>query len=232
LAAVLRWINSDASASSPAFITIPGLGCGQFAGVFRGSLGAQLSLVLRKLLEKLAEGLTNISVVYFDPYRECSNDRAEVYGIRYLVRPLMEAGNHARSQLSHPSSFAEAGDDFSACYLYSIVARDHVSWPGNDFYAGVRATDDGVKAAATDSMYAMTGVEGLYDPQRFMYLPPAPHENWAEVVDRRNRDCGDQKTFQSRRVRLSELMRILRHSRRSPNSRPGDMNSKSRGDLA
>jgi hypothetical protein len=60
-----------------------------------------------------------------------------------------------------------------------------VSWPGNDFYAGARATDDGVKAAATDSMRAITGVEGHYDPRRFMYLPPAPHENWAEVVDRR-----------------------------------------------
>jgi len=43
---------------------------------------------------------------------------------------------------------------------------DHVSWPGNDFYGGSRSTDDGVKAAATDSMAALTGVEGRYAPNR------------------------------------------------------------------
>ena len=55
------------------------------------------------------------------------------------------------------------GNDFNDMDLYIVVAWDHVSWPGNDFYIGARATDDGVKAAATDVMFKMTGIEGSYD---------------------------------------------------------------------
>ena len=77
---------------------------------------------------------------------------------------------------------AEEGDDFSACLLTSIVAWDHVSWPGNDFYGGSRCTDDGVKAAATDSMAALTGVEGRYDPGCGAYVPPPPFHTWEELV--------------------------------------------------
>ena len=35
------------------------------------------------------------------------------------------------------------------------MAWDYVSWPGNDFYGDLRNTDDGVKAAATNSMEVM-----------------------------------------------------------------------------
>lgn len=42
---------------------------------------------------------------------------------------------------------------------------------------------DGVKAAAvTDSMAALTGIQGSYDPQRGAYLPPAPYRTWNDVV--------------------------------------------------
>jgi hypothetical protein len=79
------------------------------------------------------------------------------------------------------------GDDFSACHLYSLVAWDHLSWPGNDFFIDARATDDGVKAAATNSMAVLTGVEGLYDSKQGKYRPPAPYRNWAAVVSDRQR---------------------------------------------
>ena len=71
--------------------------------------------------------------------------------------------------------------------LHSIVAWDHVSWPGNDFYVGTRATDDGVKAAATSSMSVLTGVAGEYDAACGKHQPPPPYSNWAEVVDDRMR---------------------------------------------
>jgi len=64
------------------------------------------------------------------------------------------------------------------------VAWDHVSWPGNDFYLGSRATDDGVKAAATSSMAAMTGFEGTYNPHKHTYAPPPGYRNWNELVQR------------------------------------------------
>ena len=100
-----------------------------------------------------------------------------------MVRPLL-AGNAGKSQLCPPSAYAEDGDDFSNCVLFSIVAWDHVSWPGNDFFGGSRCTDDGVKAAATDSMAVLTGIEGHYDPDRGAYLPPAPYRTWGEAVEK------------------------------------------------
>ena len=57
-----------------------------------------------------------------------------------------------------------------------------MNWSGNDFYGGARATDDGVKAAATNAMEVVTGVTGHYDPQRNEYLPPEPHQTWGGLV--------------------------------------------------
>jgi hypothetical protein len=67
--------------------------------------------------------------------------------------------------------------------LFSFVAWDHVSWPGNDFYLGSRVTDDGVKAAATNSMQIITGIEGFYDIAENCYLPPRTFDTWFKVVE-------------------------------------------------
>jgi len=66
--------------------------------------------------------------------------------------------------------------------ISNVVVWDHVSWPGNDYYVGSRATDDGVKAAATDTMRKMTGVAGQYDAAQAKYLPPSGYYNWRDVV--------------------------------------------------
>ena len=184
---VLRYINEHAGKPRSALVTVPGLGCGQFAGPFRGQLGMRLQAALQRLLAENGHSLQNIKCVYFDPYSECENFRCEIDGISFMVRPLKASGNQAKSQLCSPDAYAEKGDDFLRCTLYSIVAWDHVSWPGNDFFAGARATDDGVKAAATSSMSALTGVEGEYDQAKGMYLPPHPYSNWGAVVADRMR---------------------------------------------
>lgn len=181
---VFRHVNDTAAAhGKSALLTIPGLGCGQFAGPFAGRLGAALEMVLERFLTEYGARFSNIRVVYYDPFRECSNQRREIHGISLMTRPLLR-GNESQSQLCHPTFYQEAGDDFSDCDLFSIVAWDHVSWPGNDFFAGSRSTDDGVKAAATDSMFALTGIEGHYDPSEGAYLPPAPYRTWGDVVAR------------------------------------------------
>lgn len=180
---VFRYINDRARKTRSGFLTVPGLGCGQFAGPFRGQLGTRLQAVLQRLLTEYGASFPNLKAVYFDPYSECENARREVHGISFMVRPLRVPGNHAKSQLCRPVAYAEQSDDFSDCALYSIVAWDHVSWPGNDFFIGSRATDDGVKAAATSSMTVLTGVEGQYDPACGKYQPPQPYSSWAAVVD-------------------------------------------------
>lgn len=171
--------------NKPGLITIPGLGCGQFAGPFRGQLGEILKNTLMKMLETHGANLAGVKAVYYDPYNECRNERFEIHGISFFVRPLTQ-GNDPKSQLAAPPIYAEAGDDFSECRLFSFVAWDHVSWPGNDFYLGNRMTDDGVKAAATSSMRTMTGLAGSYDRHANQYKPPAGYQNWVEVVTQNN----------------------------------------------
>jgi hypothetical protein len=168
-----------------AFVTIPGLGCGQFAGKFMGQLGVELKKSLMTLLNTHGNDFSNIKAVYYDPYQECENERHEIHGIPFLVRPLLK-GNDQKPQLCYPKIYEEVGDDFSECELFSLVAWDHVSWPGNDFYAGARATDDGVKAAATNSMYIITGVEGAYDEKKHCYCPPSQYRTWREVIVKNN----------------------------------------------
>ncbi len=169
------------AAAEKALITVPGLGCGQFAGKFMGSLGERLERALLRLLNEHHEQLDNIRAIYFDPYNECENQRFEIGHLSFMVRPLIQ-GNQDKTQLCRPSAYQESGDDFSRCLLFSVVAWDHVSWPGNDFYAGARVTDDGVKAAATSTMTAMTGIEGRYDKISATYEPPLPYRNWEAVV--------------------------------------------------
>ena len=169
------------SRNKKALITIPGLGCGQFAGRFQGQLGEHLQDALKVLLEKHHQQLNCIRAVYFDPFQECDNARFEYGGASLLVRPLSK-GNGSKPQLCLPTQYEDPGDDFSNCELFSVVAWDHVSWPGNDFFAGSRATDDGVKAAATNSMAILSGIEGTYDEHLHQYCPPPEYRNWSDVV--------------------------------------------------
>jgi hypothetical protein len=166
---------------------VPGLGCGQFAGPFHGSMGPYLRDALAAILERHAASLPGIRALRFDPYGECANERREYGGLSFLVRPLAvnerEGTGLGLPQLLPPRDYEEAGDDYSACELFSVVAWDHVSWPGNDYWAGARSTDDGVKAAATDAMFALSGVRGRYDPAACAYLPPPGVRAWEDLVD-------------------------------------------------
>lgn len=175
-----QWIEEQANAlGQPAVVTLPGLGCGQFAGPFRGKLGTELERALRRFFDQHGGEFRSIRVVIYDPYDECRPDRAVHGGIDFRVRPLTMGG---MPQLSLPQAHAEDGEDLSNYRLFSLVAWDHVSWPGNDFFGGSRSTDDGVKSAATDSMARLTGVSGSYSAARHAYLPPAPHETWGQLV--------------------------------------------------
>ena len=177
LGPVLKWVNGQAVKSGrPALITIPGMGCGQFAGVYRGRLGAILETSLAQILEAEQANLPNIKAVWFDPYQECQAARRKIGSLEFITNPL-SSDVFPRPQLSEPKRFG-----FDDCELYSFVAWDHVSWPGNDYYLGSRATDDGVKAAATDVMKAMTGLHGEYHKPSAKYLAPDDYSRWNDVV--------------------------------------------------
>ncbi len=83
------YANEDSKLSGQqAFLTVPGLGCGMFAGAFKGQLGSLLCKVLIELLEKYGNIFSNIKAVYYDPYNECNNQRHLINDISLLVRPL------------------------------------------------------------------------------------------------------------------------------------------------
>ena len=176
------YANSMAESNGrQALVTIPGLGCGQFAGPFHGQLGTELRNALERFLKTHGERFPNIRAVYYDPYRECQNERLEIGGLSFMIRPLTQR-NDDKPQLCPPRKYEEDGDDFGDCDLFSLVAWDHVSWPGNDFYGGARATDDGVKGAATDSMAVVVGIQGVYDPVSNSYNPPEQYIDWEDAV--------------------------------------------------
>lgn len=181
---VFKYASADAVRfGHQALLTVPGLGCGQFAGTFSGRIQEHLKKSIEKILSDYHEDLPGIKMVWYDPYQNCSKSTGTFGHIEYRVRPLTENG---LPQLCPPEDYEEKDDDFSNCRLYSVVAWDHVSWPGNDFYAGCRVTDDGVKAAATDTMFRITGIRGNYDSQKKMYLPSRAYRNWEEVLQENN----------------------------------------------
>ena len=181
-----KYINKCAiERGRPAFISIPGIGCGQFAGPFHGQMGSLFQAVLVRFLDFHGDRFHAVKAVYYDPYNESVNFNRKINGVEFIVRPLID--NLGKSQLCQPVVLGEDSDgDYEDCELYSFVAWDHVSWPGNDYYLGSRFTDDGVKAAATNTMQIMTGIEGQYCADKKMYSPPSSYRNWYEVVTRNN----------------------------------------------
>jgi len=185
LPALLYANQVSAEREMQAFITIPGLGCGQFAGKYSWGISDLLKDALIQILQNHGDKLDHIKAVYYDPHSAGDNERHLINNIHFLVRPL-ELGNEDKPQLCQPVHYEEDGDDFSGCELFSFVAWDHVSWSGNDFYIGCRNTDDGVKAAATDTMRVMTGVKGRYDLTNYKYCHPREYRNWEAVVLKNN----------------------------------------------
>lgn len=178
---LLAHANACAEAEGKdAVITLPGIGCGAFAGELRGQMGGHLNIALQAMLENHKGELGRIALIYFDPFGECANAQKAFGETVYRVRPAMQ--NKHRPQMLAPQDYAEKGDDFSNAKLYKLVAWDHASYPGNDFFGNSRSTDDGVSAAATNSMEVVTGFRGTYADGK--YNPPKGYDSWEDVVDR------------------------------------------------
>lgn len=164
-------------------VTVPGVGCGQFAGSVgsNNDIPKELSLAIERLLNEEGEAFTHIACVRFDSYASLKDSEKVIHGISYRVRPHVRS-LFPRAQLSEVSRFEEQEGEFANCLLASVVAWDPVSWPGNDFYIGNRATDDGVKAAATSLMREITGVKGEYVASREGYYPVDSDDPWEQII--------------------------------------------------
>ena len=184
---LFRFANDESKAKNiNAVVTIPGIGCGQFAGTYNGSkesLIDDFDQVLKRLLEKYADQLPNISLVYFGQFSILDFcEKNDIGHIKY--RRVSSASNNYKNLLDEPTSYSIDGENYTNHLLFAFVAWDHVSYPGNDFFAMERATDDGVKAAATSSMTSLLGVDGTYDKSDYKYKPAGSYNqfNWLEIA--------------------------------------------------
>lgn len=174
-------INAQAQQQNKlAAITVPGIGTGQFAGVFaedqsKGGIKAAFRNALENVLSKHQDKLKHIDIVHYDPYSGDKHQAKEIGHIKFDVSP--SSTMKTTGQLAFP-----AGATAETHTLTSFVAWDHFSWPGNDFWPGARATDDGVKAASTNTMAVLTGSAGRYDAATGSYLPPMGYANWQQFA--------------------------------------------------
>ncbi len=163
-------------------VTLPGIGCGEFADEFRGIMGIYLNAAIKDLLKNHHKSLGAIKGIMFDPFAECKGEICDFGDIKYVVAPsgMGEGGNTdhhlmvdgKKMYLSQLADSEERASFFKAIGLdiepeevlcISFDAADKCSQQGNDAIAGYRTTDEGRKASATDVMGVHSRVEGYYD---------------------------------------------------------------------
>lgn len=142
------------------FLTIPGIGCGAFAGKFSSTIHQLFGNVLINLIHAHHDKFQNISGIYFG-----SNENKNLQKIKHI--DIITKNGKDTPQLCHPEEYGKAYID---CKLVKIVAWDHLSYPGNDYWDGTRNTDDGIGGAATKVFSDITGMTGLYHKQEKRYV--------------------------------------------------------------
>ncbi len=190
---LFKYVNKKMETTNQkAFITLPGFGTGCFAGKYKDNLKQMLGNAIEKLIKEHPFVFTHISAVYYDPYEECVEKNITIGKTEFMIKPFNSCN---KSQLCPPSEYSsKKGKIFSDHKLFSFVAWDHVSWPGNDFYKGQRKTDDGVKAAATNSMSKMTNHNGHYDRQQYKYIPEN-FNDWDAVIQNQKIKFGQDENL-------------------------------------
>lgn len=222
--------NSAITDKKSAFITIPGMGCGAFAGVYKNkikmdgkSLETEVALMLRKILEKHAASLTHIQAIYYDPYNEIPQIGTEnISNINLIVNPLLNKDRSGKPQLCPPETYNEKYRDTK---FFSFVAWDHFSFPGNDFWQkNMRQTDDGRKAAASNVMQVVTNIAGEYKANLAYYKPPQRYMDWKHVVSANNISltannnvfvAKDGSLYPLREIQLEKMMPNSNQQKRS-----------------
>ncbi|APS55922.1 hypothetical protein [Piscirickettsia salmonis] len=163
--------------------TIPGWGCGQFAGKRQGKMGKRFQIALQTFLANHPELRDSIAAIYYDPYSECEASDQEINDIPFYTRPLAHrTTTDPKPQLCPVGGYLNG--DYRNCQLATLVAADAFSHAGTDFFRLSRKTDEGVKAAATDSMTQFSGIPGKYDKTSGKYLPEEKNTTWRRLFKR------------------------------------------------
>eukprot|EP00924_Labyrinthula_sp_SR-Ha-C_P003067 snap_masked-scaffold_50-processed-gene-0.32-mRNA-1 protein AED:1.00 eAED:1.00 QI:0/-1/0/0/-1/1/1/0/409 len=179
---VLHYANYKAETEGKkAVITMPILGRDRFAGAFKEQIPEFVSVAMKTLLDNHHESLGNVKCIIYDSEIYLENDTFTAGGIQFRTRPL--EGNESKRPLASFEDLAEDEDDFSDCVLFKIVNWDQVSFPGNEFLADDRATDNGTAAAATNCLEKIFGLTTEYDPEKRCYKQPENFPDWKHYAE-------------------------------------------------
>lgn len=182
-----------AARGKKAVVTTPGLGCGQFAGVFAEGevIHTYLYRALNQLLEKHHHKLGGISALYCNLFVDDKSPYPETYGEIDGGIDLLIGGRGDAPQF--PDLSEEWEGKYKTHELVKVVAGDGFSRVGNDANGrvdkttgkprhGLGTTDEGAAAQATDALTKMTGVPGEYNPAEGTYRPEN-NQYWFQCLE-------------------------------------------------
>ena len=181
-----------------AFISLPGLGCGQFAGNFGAIISPFFHAALSTILIKYHEQLPHIGAVYCNLHDKKGELEGNTFGhIDFLV-----GGEGNPQQLASPTAHGDKYENYGA---YELDAGDFGANFGNEGWGLDRNTVDGMVAMATDSYSRLTGIPakyiregrlsekrspGIYVTEDYQYDPETIRHysarSWREAYEKRN----------------------------------------------
>lgn len=180
---IFSYINNKAQCNK-AIVTIPCLGCDDdSAGKFKPKISEYLNEALQNFLEENGKRFENIVAVFYYPLKELeertiekkysSPDHVISYRIRNIAKDLsVVSAASAVAYEEYPK------DNFGEFKLFKIVYSDPIALPGNKNF------DKGQRVISTNYMTRITGVKGIFDYDKFSYVPLSRKYNnsWVNVM--------------------------------------------------
>ena len=183
LSAVFQQANDSAKRDNQqAFITVPGIGDGAFAGQFSGKTVQHLHNAIAELIQENPQW-ENIGCVWIDGFRSKVCKDTTIGTTLLRVRNTgTEAHNDTHTlfsnkkygdlgQMSKAEEYAETLQEqqqFQQCKRFKIFAWDHFSYEGNDWVNGSRRTDE-ANMASCNALSIISGGQGEYRPHEKEY---------------------------------------------------------------
>lgn len=172
----LLFANQDAGKEG-AVVTLPVLGGGEFAGGVNSLLSKEINAsylpAMTNIIKKNKAHLPHIKAVVITGF----NDSQAQVNNTTIYTTKDSVGLYPQGEYQ----------GLEKCKVYTGIAGDHLSFPGNDGYAGSPATHEGGTCTRTNVYEKITGVEGNFVPSRTLYIPPQKYNYWLDV-------CTDKQT--------------------------------------
>lgn len=152
LEAALLHINATAPPAEGAFVMMPGIGCGEFAGKFMDVMPTIFAQTLNKILNDHPERFSNIKAVCYDAYTKSENEAAKLAltgSVRQNSKLHVVNGEERAVLHMKPLAISQLNslpglEKLDNCKMYRGIAADLLAQRGNDVH------DGGEKANATD----------------------------------------------------------------------------------